>query len=177
MVISIFMVFNASLLANNPPPIPYIDIYKLNRILYKIKNNEAFSLTKFKTILQKLDDLVKYYTTKSLGLYNDTIYKEFLKFKDELERGIVTKENIKSYYHILEKVKTLIDNNNAASSIGTLEFLDLISKYYTTKIMCKPENNQNQRFKDLLETKLTEMVRMAGGKKYVVKKKSIKKKV
>ncbi len=181
MVISIFMVFNASLLANNPPPIPYIDIYKLNRMLYKIKNNETFSFDKFKTIIQKLDDLTKYYGTKSSILRKNNIYQTFLRFKEELlNKQIVTPENIIKYIQVLENLKQLIDNNNAASSIGTLEFLDLISKYYTTKIMCKPENSRSERFNDLLQTNLTPLLTSIKGgskKKSSKNKKNKKKKV
>ena len=173
MVISIFMVFNASPLANNPPPIPYIDIYKYNRMLYKIKNNQSFDFNKFKEIINNVIELITYFKNKSIILRNDKVYKKFMLFKEELDKEIINKENIKSgYFQILESFKHLIDNNNAASSIGTLEFLDLMAKYYTTKIMCKQNiSKRDETFKDLLETRLKTILSGGSKKKKILKRK------
>ncbi len=159
LLICIFMVLNISPLANNPPPIPYIDIYKLNRIYYKIKNNETYTIASFKKIINDLFDLITIeFKDKSALLQSKDEFTHFKILKEKLNNTTdINKENIKNYLNTIERFIELIHNNNAASSIGTLEFLDNVSKYYTTNVMCKPSNTNNNRntFKDILETNLS----------------------
>lgn len=42
----------------------------------------------------------------------------------------------------VREIIDIIDKNNAVSSIGTLEFLDKISKYFTTEIICDPYESE-----------------------------------
>lgn len=51
--------------------------------------------------------------------------------------SIDTKFDVKSFRRNLRVFCTLIDKNNAASAIGTLEFVDYVSKYYTTSAVCE----------------------------------------
>jgi hypothetical protein len=44
---------------------------------------------------------------------------------------------------IIKNFIDVIDKNNAATSIGTLEFLDTIAKYNTTKTVCSDNNTAN----------------------------------
>jgi hypothetical protein len=64
--------------------------------------------------------------------------------------SITSKLNINKVYvlipddfRFLYKLIEIIDNNNAVSAIGTLEFLDQISKYHTTNTICFLDNDQN----------------------------------
>jgi hypothetical protein len=168
-LISVFCVLNISPSANNPPPVPYIDINEL-KISLKMYDKYADGATKAELI----KNLVKTYykvTDKNLEgldeIQNENSFDEiqtssirqitFDKSKNE-------KKNIIEYIFtdetsLLKKINTTnkltpddfnklnifiesIDNNNAISAIGTLEFLDQISKYYTTNTICFLESNQ-----------------------------------
>ena len=151
-LISIFCVFNISRQANNPPPVPYIDIndLKIDVAIYKPKEEDEENKEKIIEHLKKLyyklnngkklsDDSVDYADKTtfeqhqvsvilSSKAYND-IYiedgnKKFFKIFDEF--------NIKTIKQFIET----IDNNNAVSAIGTLEFVDQIAKYNTTNTIC-----------------------------------------
>ncbi len=165
MIICIFMVLNVSPRANNPPPIPYIDMYKFNRFYYKIINNQPIDKKKFKDTLQHLYSLItEHFKNKTQVLRNTQEFKYFEKIKDFQNsqfRTIVTN---------LTQFKELIDRNNAASAVGTLEFLDMVSKYYTTSIMCKKDYvKTKQNYLDLLESSLSQIIGVRGGKKNKIK--------
>lgn len=57
--------------------------------------------------------------------------------KNENEVYTLTPDNFRFLYKLIET----IDNNNAVSAIGTLEFLDQISKYHTTQTICFLDND------------------------------------
>jgi acid stress-induced BolA-like protein IbaG/YrbA len=143
-LISIFCVFNISRQANNPPPVPYIDIndlkidvatYKpeeekeqniiehLKRLYYKLNNGKNFSN-------ERLDyaDETTFEQHQVSVILSSNPYNEIYNKTDEMfeEFDIET---------IKEFIET-IDNNNAVSAIGTLEFVDQIAKYNTTKTIC-----------------------------------------
>ncbi len=176
MIISIFMVLNISPLANNPPPIPYIDIYKLNRLIYKIKNNEKYNITRANQIITELYESIEHnFHRKNTILITQREFYNFHLLYQLFKKtpGVIDKNEMFNRLGDLITFKNLIDNNNAATSIGTLEFLDLVSKYYTTNLMCKPTNtNKNiSEYKDILH----QSVVFVGGKKNI-KSKSIKSK-
>ena len=157
LLICIFMVFNISPIANNPPPIPYLDIYKLNRIFYKIKNDELYTIQSFKKIVNEIFELItEEFKDKLSLLQSKTEFIHFKSFKELLNNGTINRSNTKEHLETIERFIELINNNNAASSIGTLEFLDMVSKYYTTNILCKPKNSNylNSSYKDILQTNL-----------------------
>ncbi len=186
MVICIFMVLNVSPRANNPPPIPYIDIYKFNRFYYKIINKEKISLEKFNDTLDELYYLITaHFANKTKVLCNSRQFNDFKRIRNAVKDKLQTK-NIKPielnnfYSNItrnLLEFKELIDRNNAASALGTLEFLDLVSKYYTTNIMCKKTYIRNiENYKDLMRKYLNRINIRGGHKSKSSKSKSSKSK-
>ena len=53
-------------------------------------------------------------------------------------------------FRFFNKLIECIDNNNAISAIGTLEFLDQISKYHTTNTICFLDQDTNINTSDYL---------------------------
>ena len=68
-------------------------------------------------------------------------------FQDE--KNIIQNDLSESSINIINEFIEFIDNFNASSSIGTLEFLDAISKYNTINNICnykKFDINQKEKF-------------------------------
>jgi hypothetical protein len=77
-----------------------------------------------------------------LFMYNnrnlfDVIYHD----NDNILTKLNNAQNASDIFYI-KKFIECIDNSNAISAIGTLEFLDQISKYYTTQTICFLEQEQ-----------------------------------
>jgi len=161
-VISIFGVFNVSRLADNPPPVPYIDINHLKQIYY---NNDSeysekypllWALHELKVQIEKLPKqnikmlpLIEYITEDAdkkdtklplidalMELINDAIAD----YKDHNEdEDILSKERKAISYYFMNTLKEIIeaiDIHNAASTIGTLEFLDQLAKFNSVNNLC-----------------------------------------
>ncbi len=172
LVMCIFCVFNISKGANNPPPIPYIDINKFKMI---IKYHKIFDHkrrrdgSKVGTLEYYFDDItnrLKKYPKIAPSILQSPDYRQF----EEYIRGVYTTSynnynnttdisekneifnNYFKYYHIEHTVKfiELFDNSNAISAIGTLEFVDKLSKFNMTDNICTPEswfnNNALEKF-------------------------------
>ena len=145
-LISIFCVFNISRQANNPPPVPYMDIndLKIDVAIYKSKEEYAENKEKIIKHLKRLyyklnnrkkliDDSAEYVDETTFEphqvsvILSSTEYNEI--YRDNKIFGVFDIKTIKRF------IET-IDNNNAVSAIGTLEFLDQIAKYNTTNTIC-----------------------------------------
>jgi hypothetical protein len=127
LLLCVFCVFNVSWNANNPPPIKYININDIKHAYYKnlkepdeiyIKefqkyNNENFQSNYYK----KIEEIKKKY---NINFDTQTIKQE------QIENN---KINILNFFQ-------KVDNHNAVTTIGTLEFMDKISKYNMTKTTC-----------------------------------------
>ena len=152
-IISIFCVFNISRGANNPPPTPYLDINKLKLLFYyeDIINKTSIQDEFIKEAARIIDmisngfkDKVGDLTTiKSNISKQKSIFDMFNQVKNYFEQN---KNNIdkKTYnqlykFYIKEFIE-MIDKSNAVSAIGTLEFLDQISKFNTIKTICSSQN-------------------------------------
>ena len=138
-VVCIFCVLNISKTANNPPPVPYIDINKLKQIFYN-----------------KTSEDMRPYMQTALNKYME--FKEIINIDantvEKIEIIIKDKENVErvrdyafinNHYDktLITKVNdfiTQIDNINAATSIGTLEFIDKIAKFNTVNNTCFVDN-------------------------------------
>jgi hypothetical protein len=143
-LISIFCVFNISRQANNPPPVPYIDIndLKINTTLYEKTEKETT-----KTLI--INDLKRlYYKLNEHPLKDDaTNYTDETTFQHNQVSVILNSNEYTAIYENNENFENFnidiikgfirtIDNNNAVSAIGTLEFVDQIAKYNTTNTIC-----------------------------------------
>jgi len=151
-VISVFCVLNISRVANNPPPIPYIDINILKKLYYNPPNNSYDKLSEeFKHFFEKdTNDKFKnpplsYFETNFLNVNDQNIFskdavnnvKTLFKNKDfiDVQTSIsYITENDKTR---IENFFNLINKFNASSAIGTLDFLDQLAKFNTINSICK----------------------------------------
>jgi hypothetical protein len=217
-IVCIFCVFNISktVSANNPPPIPYLDINKLKQLFYfqnvvdserdefvkegqkiinmiiekqnikpsKSDENESSSQSKkerleelkniseeklesdpkLKTELNALmaaptkefDPELHNFNDKVSGLKNIktkinnieinifNTFNDLIKDLDEAKADII--KRLKTTYSGVERLYVkafidMIDKSNAASAIGTLEFLDQLAKYNKVETICTENEN------------------------------------
>ena len=143
-IVSVFCVLNLSRSANNPPPVPYIDI---NNIWYEINH------TRTKDLFNKNSRFFKesFNLIKNMKTFEDKI-KEILQSDayinfNEIISKIKNNESVKilSEEDESDKKKVVIfleeiDKINAATAIGTLQYVDTISKFNTTQMICSIDN-------------------------------------
>jgi hypothetical protein len=138
--IVIFNVLNISKEANNPPPLPYTDLSSLQFELTRLK---SLKLPNYDKVFQNKDNIGPFKIAEEV---NETILNEFenretikkynSKIQSEIKKII---EKIKSGYNQIDSLNQLIkyiNNINAVSSIGTMEFTDMIAKFGTNKNVC-----------------------------------------
>ena len=137
LVIGVFCVINLSRAANNPPPVPYIDTNKVRTIL-----GETSKITD--SVIEACRELV----TSIKPFLNGTLMSELKDYIVTLLRVTYTTD-IQDLLNILDK----LDNISAASLIGTLQYVDSLAKFNTTKAICAQKNlntTNQQLYKDLM---------------------------
>ena len=154
-VISVFCVLNISRVANNPPPVPYIDINIMKKLYYNPPNNDYTEFIKeFKRFFEKdtsekfKNPPLSYFETDFSDKNNENIFSkdavnnvETIKINDifqnaNIESGRITTVN-EDNKNIIEIFFELINKFNASSAIGTLDFLDQLAKFNTINSICK----------------------------------------
>ena len=177
-LISVFCVFNISRKANNPPPIPYLDINRLKEIYYQYEQIDDISnRTKFveelKYIYIKITGDKNKYSSINIPLYK--VFKDKIgtlqstvEFKDLYENNNneinnLLENDINKPFNNQEKTKIekfieLINTSNAASAIGTLEYIDDLSKFNAINNICLDINESRllDTFDQLYDTKYNE---------------------
>lgn len=142
LIICVFCVVNLSRNANNPPPIPYIDI---NNIWYELNHNNTIDLfninSRFYKESFKLINKMNEFKDKIKEFLQTDIYINF----NEIISKIGDQSNLSVEEMESDKLKIIlcldeIDKINAASTIGTLQYIDTLSKFNTTKIICDTDN-------------------------------------
>jgi hypothetical protein len=162
LIISVFCVLNVSRNANNPPPVPYINLNEL-RQNYKdayrlyalgVGNNENFQYTptttpetlndKCNTLLINAYKMCYFYKLFNSNEYISYYYGENKEITTVLEDILkpTTQTAYNIFFDIIEGFITFIDNNNQVSAIGTLEFVDRLSKLNTVDTLCRFEPSQ-----------------------------------
>jgi hypothetical protein len=144
-LIGVFCVLNVSSTANNPPPIPYIDINKL-KLLWETKKDLIYTDETAKQtsvdlqteIDQILVRIKTKYDPKQIEmvvqyLENNQFYK--VPFVLTLNKTID-----KEYINKMNKLIDTINNHNSITAVGTLEYLDSVAKLNTTNILCSDTN-------------------------------------
>ena len=149
-IVSVLCVFNISKQANNPPPIPYIDINRFKQLYYleiikKYGNSGEIKVEKDKITslinqFDKITDEINYFNTKIGDLLEKDEYINTKKIIDTFSRELdkpeititINEDNRKTIVEFIN----LIDNSNAGSAIGTLEFVDQIAKFNTVNTIC-----------------------------------------
>ena len=156
-LIYVFCVFNISETANNPPPVPYLDINALKRIYYEYELyggdlTDTFKI-KFKKEYDNIIKKIKNEFKNKLGYMID----ENNKINNDLNESVIKNISQKAQKVAFtedqkNKIKAfieMIDNSNAISAIGTLDYIDQISKFNTTNNICSAdffdEDDPNER--------------------------------
>jgi hypothetical protein len=129
----VFCVFNWSRTANNPPPVAYVDINYFKQMIYS-GDQATFNMEEFKNALDVRIKELEQYKFSPGGLEVLKQIKDIVNVKQTIDDK--TKENIK------EKL-SIIDNTNATTSVGTIEFIDKISKLNSISNSCF--NNDNEK--------------------------------
>jgi hypothetical protein len=135
-IVAVFCVFNISRRANNPPPVPYVDINKLKQLFFYEKDNTEGLSNEILILAKRLSKF-------------PTLLIELAKPLDEVMEIAKTPDQLKEN-STLKSLIDAIDKNNAASAVGTLEFLDQIAKFNTTNHICYSHENPH-----LVETQIT----------------------
>jgi hypothetical protein len=161
LVMSVFCVYNISYRANNPPPVPYIDINMMKTFLTQYRTK---GITKYRDLLvkearyiiRKIEIDLESKTGDIRNLDKYTEFKESVKWTDEMlinESFLTLINQDDKFIKLLENItdiKESIDAFNAASALGTLEFVDSLAKYYSTDIVCQPNKLNSQYSKDVV---------------------------
>jgi hypothetical protein len=152
-IISIFCVFNISRGANNPPPTPYLDINKLKILFYyediinKTSIQDEFIKEAARIIdmisngfKDKVGDLtiIKSNISKKKSIFE--LFNQVKNYFEQNKNNIVKNTYNQLYKFYIKEFIEMIDKSNAVSAIGTLEFLDQISKFNTIKTICSSQN-------------------------------------
>jgi hypothetical protein len=143
-VISVFGVFNVSRLADNPPTVPYIDINHLKQIYYN-KDSEYSKQYPILWVLRKLNEQInnlplvtnKSFITNLTKLITDA--KTDYIIHNNPENILTMLEQSSVSFKVGDRLKEIIeeiDIHNAASTIGTLEFLDQLAKFNSVNNLC-----------------------------------------
>ena len=153
LIVGVFCVLNLSRKANNPPPVPYINT-----------NHIRFELSKSKQVNQKIiNECRRLFDKLQFFLHKNS------KVRIELNAGWLANINsiITNNEYVVKKglnaeqenalysLLNALDNISAASAMGTLQFVDMMSKYNTTDIICSQQKlNENGKLYNKLIEKL-----------------------
>lgn len=145
LVIGVFCVINLSKLANNPPPVPFIDTNEVRTALTETN----FITNKVKAACEAL--------AKQVESYNTEAYKSFQVSDDLIAVLRNVKENSEEHISLLNNKLIELENISAASLIGTLQYVDSLSKFNTTNVTCAQRNlsSRNKELYNTLMEKLT----------------------
>lgn len=140
LVVSVFCVLNVSKKANNPPPVPYLDA---NNVWYEINNSSTEALfagttTRFFTESVKLLDRIIACKEKVNEFIKSDVYVNFVDVMEKIKNNEVIIDR-ESDRNIVITFLEGVDKINAASAVGTLQFVDGLAKFNTTKMICGEE--------------------------------------
>jgi chromosome segregation ATPase len=151
----IFTVVNLSKNANNPPPSPYIDISNLLIERERLKN--MFSNANAKASLVEPTFGLSGKPVVDLGIIQELESRPLLKYAPKAFRETVQKmmTSIKSGKgNVIDTLDGLVEeftNFNAITTIGTLEFTDMMAKYASNRVVCATKLPQNFSYEGPVE--------------------------
>jgi len=144
LVFCVFCVFNISEppLVRDPPPVPYVDITKLQQYNEILENISVESFRDVQSILDQINAEVNALKSnepfKMLGM---NLQKVFDSFTNALKNNQT--DNIRQ---ILSKIIDVISTSNAATPIGTILFTDAVAKNFAQVNTCNV--TQQLKFND-----------------------------
>ena len=169
-LVGIFCVLNISTGANNPPPVPYVDINDLKKAYF---NKQAREIkTPFTDIVHRINKINHPKPTQpdekppptllDINIKNPHANVMFNSLTNDvmtqLNKSTLTFKNLHEstdMSKLIEKIISEIDNHNAATAIGTLEFTDSIAKYNTVHNTCVIRDPQ---MKQIIENQNLQLV-------------------
>lgn len=143
-IISVFCVLNLSRNTNNPPPVPYIDTnniwYEINHVRTKdlFNKNSRFFKESFNLIenMKTFEDKIKEVLQNDAYInFNEIISK----IKNNESERLYSEEDESDKKKVIIFLEE-IDKLNATTAIGTLQYVDTISKFNTTEMICSIDN-------------------------------------
>ena len=127
-IVTVFCFFNISISTIEPPPVPYIDINKLKK-----------DWNSGEDIKTSLKDVVKFINS-NVYFKNSLPNEIIINIDVVLKLGEIKKSSISGdFQKFINDFITAVDNNNSASPIGTLEFIDKIAKFNSINNICSKD--------------------------------------
>jgi hypothetical protein len=145
LVLGVFCVLNLSRKANNPPPTPYINT---SDVYYAINNSKIVGRI-YKPLMELRNEIKRLLKVpianqfppnqvKTIGMSPD-MYIQFEGICGRLagkDKETITNKDMQLILQVLDHLDTI----SAASAIGTVQFVDKLSKFNSTKAMCSYNN-------------------------------------
>ena len=144
-LIGVFCVLNVSPTANNPPPIPYIDINKL-KLLWETKKDLIYTDETAKQTSTALQNEVEQILVRIKTKYDPKQIEMVVQYLENNQFYkvpfvlTINKTIDKEYINKMNKLIDTINNHNSITAVGTLEYLDSVAKLNTTNILCGDTN-------------------------------------
>ena len=163
LLISLFCIINLNTKANDPPPVPYININSLKyistltmpvvvvdveKIFPSISSNLTNFLTEFKIINRNnnLNEILYLDSYKYISFYYTCIVENssnretiMLDGAREISADYLLNNPIGAIEDLILFCRALydiLDNSNAVTTVGTIEFMDRVAKYYLIDKLC-----------------------------------------
>jgi hypothetical protein len=158
-LIGVFCVLNVSPTANNPPPIPYIDINKL-KLLWETNKDLIYTPETAKQTSDELQTEIDQILARIKTKYDRKQIEMVVQYLEnnqfyKVPFVLTTNETIdKEYINNMNKLIDTINNHNSITAVGTLEYLDSVAKLNTTNILCT-DTDINTNF-SLITSDITE---------------------
>jgi hypothetical protein len=136
LVIGVFVVVNISRMANNPPPVPYIDT---NSIRVALNEKDGLITKKVVEECATLLTRVQAFTSKNAPTPLVVDDMHIYTLKDIIANELTYVKNPRQFRQISGNLLLALqyfENISAASLIGTLHYTDALSKYNTTDAVC-----------------------------------------
>ena len=131
--------------ANNPPPIPYIDINKL-KLLWETKKDLIYTDETAKQTSTALQNEVEQILVRIKTKYDPKQIEMVVQYLENNQFYkvpfvlTINKTIDKEYINKMNKLIDTINNHNSITAVGTLEYLDSVAKLNTTNILCGDTN-------------------------------------
>jgi vacuolar-type H+-ATPase subunit H len=151
LVIGVFVVVNISRMANNPPPVPYIDTNSI-----RVAFNEKGGIITEKVVEECVTLLTRIKTFTSNKATAPLVIDEnhIRTLEDIISNKKAYIDNPRQYKQISDNLLSALqyfENISAASLIGTLHYTDALSKYNTTDAVCTEHTfRKNKNSKDMI---------------------------
>jgi hypothetical protein len=129
--ISLFCVFDISTKANNPPPIPYVNINELKKQWNVMQSAHYDTPQEFDNATQLLIDKIN---QSKLNEYDTDVIVKFLSDPQNLQYNEASISA--TYPKIVNDFIEKIERTNAATAIGTLEYLNSFAALNTINTSC-----------------------------------------